>query len=253
MSWTDGFDVLLICIICATLSVIIQNVSQMLFGVFQINVLSALGCWGDVSSYPRCHILLIILSFKIENYPLVCSPVRGKLFNSFLIPCSELSCMPVFLFVLMRRYIYSVIVWLAQPSRFILPLSEVAVWVDALCDLPRSIHRFGCKDILSWFFVKMFCNEQVFRDTHSCTLQRGGFIPCLSYIMGEDGSWCILFVPVKGLEFVLQLWHDDMPFHYSFTAGESCACTAVVLTISHTMFISQVFFFIFILGLFVFI
>lgn len=67
MSYSDGCDVSLTCIICALLSLIILNVSQMLFDAFQINVLSALGCWDDVSSYPQCHFFVIILSFKIEN------------------------------------------------------------------------------------------------------------------------------------------------------------------------------------------
>lgn len=52
MSVPDGLDALLICIICVSLSLIIQNGSQMLFSVFQINVLSALGCWDVVNFDP---------------------------------------------------------------------------------------------------------------------------------------------------------------------------------------------------------
>lgn len=63
MSTPDGFDELLICIICVACSLIIQNWSQMLFGVFQINFLSSLGCWDAVHSDRRCYFIFI---FKIE-------------------------------------------------------------------------------------------------------------------------------------------------------------------------------------------
>lgn len=58
MSTPDGLDLLLICIICVSLSLINQNGSQMLFNVFQINFLSALGCWNAVNFYPRCYFIL---------------------------------------------------------------------------------------------------------------------------------------------------------------------------------------------------
>lgn len=64
MSTPDGFDELLICIICVACSLIIQNWSQMLFGVFQINFLSSLGCWDAVHFDCRCYFIFI---FKIEQ------------------------------------------------------------------------------------------------------------------------------------------------------------------------------------------
>lgn len=63
MSTPDGFEELLICIICVACSLIIQNWSQMLFGVFQINFLSSLGCWDAVHFDRRCYFIFI---FKIE-------------------------------------------------------------------------------------------------------------------------------------------------------------------------------------------